>query len=196
MITDYASLVAAVASHTVRDDLDAEMPRFVQMSEALMKRRLRTMDTERTVTVTVAAGLLALPADCLSVKAVSDVAGDVAARYDFPGPDVRSYFERRGDALLLTPALDDGAVVRVTYQAAFEPLADGTTNWLIEDHPDVYFYGILAQAYAWLRDPEAGSYAGLFDGVLDDIQQSRTRDKYGSAPLIPRGIRQVAGVRT
>lgn len=196
MVTDYTSLVAAVVSHTDREDLESDIDRFIQLTEALMRRRLRTLDSLTIAEVTTSTDTVTLPDNVLTVKSVKVDGEDALAKYAFSGPTITTTYERRGDTLVLDPEPEEEVTVEVTYQASFLPLSSVTSNWIIEEHPDAYFYGTVAQAYAWLKDPEAGSYAALFDGILDDIQTSRMSDKYGSAPLIPRGIQQVAGVRT
>ena len=198
-ITDYASLSAAIIDHTTRTDLETPMPRFVQMAESAMKRRLRSLDMETTATVATTTGILTLPANFLALKTIAlddtwqtplKAAGLSASPDALDGT-----YRISGNTLTILPEPSEEVDVTYTYVAAFTPLADGS-NWIIEDHPDAYFYGTLAQAYAHYRDMEGLAVADrAFNNVLDDIAATRNRDRYGSSVLAPHLVQQVAGGR-
>lgn len=185
-ITDYASLSAAVCDHTTRDDLADPMPRFVQMAEGAMKRRLRSLDMEVTVEGTVADGEIAVPAGLLSVQNL---------QVDAPEGISEAAYRHSGSSILVSDELD-GSTVLLTYVAAFTPLEDGTTNWLIEQHPDVYFYGTLSQAYAHFRDMEGMAVSeAAFRNALEEVARSRNADRWGGGALAPSPVQQVRGGR-
>lgn len=201
-ITDYASLSAAVIDHTTREDLATPMPRFVQMAEQAMKRRLRSLDLEKTTIETVTGTELTLPADFLSLKSIQvrdDLERPMTAAGSFVTFDERSSvnntYRISGDILTIGGLWFDPIEpidILLTYVAKFTPLAVGTTNWLIEEHPDVYFYGTLAQAYGHYRDMEGMAVAeSAFRNALEEVATSRNRDRYGNGLVAAQVVRQV-----
>lgn len=215
-ISDHASLVSAVEDHLQRDDFGDRISRFIQLVEAYLKRELRTLDMETTVTLTAAASV-ALPSDLLSIRSLT-VEGDealaipdrtlrsvtpsrTAAEFNgFEGPPFA--YTRVADTLLLSPPPpsgeeDDEINLTLLYLAKFTPLsAEAEANWILRDHPDVYFYGVLAHAFAWIPDPEnASTFGGLFDGAVEGLKTSRAKDRWGSGLIAPTGVVQVRGAR-
>lgn len=210
MITDYASLLAAVERRVVKDDLSDVMPTLVQLTESTLQRRLRTLDGETSVTIPVMTETVALPDDLLSIRSIH-LAGDAAEGVpDLPlvaisAPSIASrftgmegtptHYSRSGSTLRLTPPPGEEVSLVIDYQAKFTPLTEIATNWIIRDHPDVYFYGTVAQAFADDQDEKAGSYAQLFDAMVSELILSRAKDKWGPGLGIPPLVRQVSGAR-
>jgi hypothetical protein len=215
-ITSYQTLADAVASHMQRSDIGDSIGRFVQLVEAYLKREVRTLDMETETELTAAASV-ALPDDLLSIRSLT-VQGDQATAIpdrtlrgvspsrvaaEFSGAEGPPFvYTRIGNTIRLTPPpSDDEDAEEITlsllYLAKFTPLtATSTTNWILNDHPDVYFYGILAHAYAWIEDPaNAASYAGLFVNTVEEMRASRARDRWGSGVAMPTSVSQVAGAR-
>jgi len=210
MITDYASLLAAVEDHLERDDLSAPFSRFVQLTETAMRRRLRTLDMEITGTLTASGETVNLPSDIISLKNVhlagstADGTPDLPLDAIAPGALAYSYsgmegtptaYAIKGSKLLLAPIPAEPVTLNIDYIAKFTPLTASATNWIIANHPDVYFYGVLAQAYARERDEAAAGYGALFAGSLDDLASSRARDKWGPGLVLPHLVTQVSGAK-
>lgn len=78
MITDYASLQAAIASWLARADLTTQIPTFIRLAEARMNKDLRVLDmqSEFIGTVTASNKSMVLPGGALELQSVRlDVAG-------------------------------------------------------------------------------------------------------------------------
>lgn len=209
-IYDYSTLRDEWENRLDRDDLTALFPQFVQMAEAFMRKHLRVLDQETTTSLTASAELVALPTDCLSIRSVhieGSPSPDYALRgmspaalaHEFNGISAAvpvAYAQING-FLKLAPPPSSSVTLSVIYIARFNPLTETiTTNWILDDHPDVYFYGVLAQACDHIRD-DAGfaRYWAAFTSAVSDLRRARTNDRWGSAPLVPNTVRQVRGAR-
>lgn len=213
-IFDYTSLVSAVEDHLQRDDFGDRISRFVQLVETYLKREFRTLDMETTSTAVLTGGSAELPSDLLSIRSIT-IQGDPdllvpdrtlrnvspsRTAAEFSGaPGAPYVYTRVGNSIILTPPLPEGdeVTLKLIYLAGFVPLsAEAEANWILRDHPDVYFYGVLAHAYAWVPDPDnASTYGSLFDGAVEGVKVSRAKDRWGSGLIAPTGIVQVRGAR-
>jgi len=210
-ITDYASLLSEVEDQLERDDLANRLPRFIQMTEAVLRRNLRTLDMEISVEEVVPAETASfdLPDDLLSLRAIY-IKGDAAE--DEPNLPLEAYspaafasrftglagvptgFARIGNTIQLAPTPEEETTLVMLYLARFDPLTESVTNWILDNHPDVYFYGVCAQAMQWDRD-DNNPYAALFAGAIEDLKSSRANDRWGPGMAVPSPVRQVRGAR-
>jgi hypothetical protein len=211
LITDYASLASEVVDEVDNDTISTKISRFVQGAEGHLKRRLRVLDMEVSTTETVSTETFTLPEDALSIRSIH-IEGDAdqnvpdlplmaispAAMADqFTGiAGIPSAYSRSGELVTLSSPPLEEITLAITYVAKFTPLAEDTSNWIIENYPDIYFHGTLAEAYAYLKDEarEAKSLA-RFHGAVDDLVQARAKDKWGPGMAFPSPVRQVSGAR-
>ena len=206
-ISNYNSLVEEASDHLDRDDLTDKWPRFVQMVESYLKRRLRVLDMEEVSQASVTSEDVSLPDDCLSIRSISiDAAPDRPLRAVSPaeiasefggwaGPPVA--YARIGNAIRLAPPPDEECTLTIVYLAAFTPLTtNSVTNWVLNNHPDIYFYGILAFACDFIQD-SAGMqrYSALFEGSVQSLVDARNADRWGSRLRIPSDVAQVGSAR-
>jgi hypothetical protein len=191
-ITTYAELQAAIADWVERGDLTSRLPAFVANAEAKANRWLRDQKLEAQDAASVDTALTALPQDFAAVITVQLRLGasepysrldpalsDVLASYD---SDVGArgrprFYGLLGPQLQLYPAPDRAYAVLLTYFAKLPALSDtNTTNWLLEDAPDVYLDGSLAGFYEFDRDFEAANrYLQKFEAGLGELRDARRR---------------------
>ena len=82
-------------------------------------------------------------------------------------------------ALIRDLQVGTGQEINVDYQEAIEPLVggdDSAVNWLIERHPDVYFYASLLHSAPYLDDDQripvwAGIYGQIRDSINSDARK-------------------------
>ena len=207
-IYDYATLISAAADSLDRTDLTAKYPRYIQLTEAYLRRQLRTLDMETTVILTVSTEDSPLPADMLSMRALH-IEGTTdtpligmspsAMALEFSGATAQTptAYARIGNTLRLAPPPATAVNLELLYIAKFTPLSATTvSNWLLADYPDIYFYGVLAQACADIAD-SAGvqTYGQLFADSVNALKDARARDRWGSGPLAANGVIQIRGAR-
>lgn len=182
-ITDYASLLAALAAYLARDDLQDFAPLFVQAAEGRFNTDLRVPEMQAQVApVAVTDAGTTLPADFLDWVAVrwAPPAGSVQRplflTYREPdSPEVRARHRPNGAPQFYTvlaktvrvvPAAA-GAIELYYYQRIPALSATAPSNWLIARAPEVYLYGTLAEAMLFQKDEKrAADWVALMKGRL------------------------------
>ena len=74
------------------------------------------------------------------------------------------------------------------YYYAFDALSESnTSNWLLEEHPDIYIYGALLEAESFLmNDPRLQVWKMGFEEALKELSKSGKTAQFSGAPLIMR----------
>jgi len=194
LITDYASLQAAVASsvHRVGDtQFTAELPRFVQMAEMDIFRNLQIRQTESMVTGTTSGAMIVIPIgmDAIERLSISAYGRDFSLDYtspngleylSFPNLSSRYTIENGAIRLLAPPAGNYTYTLYIVPNMAPLSVAN-PTNWLILNAPDVYLYGTLLQAAAWTKDGEESARCAPF--YAQAIESVRNQDAQRRFPL-------------
>lgn len=160
-IQDYDSLVTAVTDWTLRDEMPIDT--FIGLIETKLRPILRHYKQDKQVTIPLVDKTITLPNDMIEplylrvngydTRQISLVGGikyanevvykQVGDTYEFDGP--QDVGEPGAEAVLL-------------YRAVIPAITEDTpTNWLIQRFPDVYFHGVLYQAYRWMKDMESFS---------------------------------------
>lgn len=195
-ITDYPSLSAAFENYLARTDLTEFLPYFVRVTEAWLNRQLRTREMMATAPLVAAAPGYTIPDDYLEWIAAQWTSADAKRvqmlRYVEPdSPEFRhryrpggdpQYFSVLGDQVQ-TRSLLPGAV-SLTYYRQIPPLsADKPTNWLLTKAPELYLYGVMAEAYRFQKD-EARNQKWLADGMafLNALMGQGDSQKTGGRP--------------
>lgn len=201
-LASYSDLQAAVKDWLAEDSLlDARLPDFIAFTEAEMNygraaapgrppiKGFRTQDMQKRepIALTEDVNQYALPADYLQVM-VLDYPDD-----SITGPltqltlteidsirevsELRYYAYSEGGIIIRgTPGEDPGSL-SLLYYSKIPALSDTVlTNWVLEKHPDVYLYGTLVHAAAYLKQdpaPWEKLYEQAREGVIvsDNIAQ-------------------------
>jgi hypothetical protein len=188
-ITTYATLQTEVISNSGRSDLAAKIPSFIQLAEADMKRRLKLLDLEGSESITVTSGTGSLPSDFAEALDVYwDTDTDVPLRflsqtqYNVKRPELTDgspvYYTISGSSIKVLPA-DTGTAV-MSYTARLSSLSDSsTTNTVLTNYPDAYFFGTLVHLYHHARNwPAKNENKAEFERVLDQIVRDSNERKY------------------
>jgi hypothetical protein len=74
------------------------------------------------------------------------------------------------------------------YYAKIPALSDSnTSNWLLEESPDLYLYAALIQSAPYLKeDDRINVWAGLYQRLFDDMMLADERARIGSSKLKSR----------
>lgn len=190
----YSGLVASIGDWLDRDDLATKAPDFIRLAEVRLNRLLDDPDME-VVSTTVATGdTTALPSDFGSLVSISDGYGrqlKAMGSNQFAGIDrtlsgVPQFFIIEDGAISFAPG-NSSAVVRIVYRRTIPPLSELTpTNWLLDRAPDVYLYGSLVAASAFLaEDDRVSGWKASFDEAIAELRSDGARRKWGPGPLAP-----------
>lgn len=206
-IGNYGALRDKVALYLDRDDLEARIPDFVALLEARINRLIRGVNQETRTTWTTSDETYALPSDFRKLRKIHiegspdralDEISPQSAAYMFNGQTgtPRAYFIE-GRTITFCPPPTSSTTFRVTYFTRIEPLtSENDSNWLLEEHADIYMFGTLLEAAIYIRDAEAISLCSeKLDQALAELQRMARTDRYGGGPLTPKTPTQVRGAR-
>lgn len=200
----YETLKSEVADWLNRGDLTAVIPTFIRNAETTLGRRLRVRQMLTTTNLTVADEYEALPTDYKEWRALSITTADgpIPMRYVTPDranllqtatPDQPAYFTVEGTDLRFVPSPDASYAGRLLYYAALPALsADVSTNWLLDEAPDIYLYATLMEAAPYLRDDErVPLWEKMLEARIADLTADSKRSEMGAGPLVavpPKGF--------
>ncbi len=167
----YANLQTEIAEYAQRNNSTtfvAKIPTFIKLAEQDIFRKLRSylLESVETVNYTATIATAALPSRCREIKAVklngtyekelrNVPLAALTVQYanaDAATPDV---FAIRGSNLVLFPTPSENGTLSVTCTIAPEALsASNTSNTVLSNYPDLYFYGALVHAFRFMRNQE------------------------------------------
>ena len=192
----WAELKASIAEWLSRDDLTARIPEFIALAERRFNRVLRVPEMETEATLTLGGATESLPTDFLELRAIH-IDGDpkavleqltlaelrgrhAAAATGKP----RNFAIQGGSALLFGPAPDATYSLRIDYFAKIPALgASQASNWLLLAHPDIYLWGALLNAEAYLvNDARLAVWKLALEEALEELRGQGRRKAYAAAP--------------
>jgi hypothetical protein len=186
MPADYSELQQQIISEAWRSG-DAEfaalVPGYIQRAELRISRTLRVAEMEATATVTLTDGAGPLPSDFMQARCVTAAVSPPSvlrpltpsyARARFPenyGGYPR-FYTITGNTITTFPVSTGD--LTLDYYAKIPPLSDtNTTNWLLEQAPDLYLYGALVEASPSMIDTQGlQTWLTMYRAALNDIQTS------------------------
>ena len=196
-ISSYSELKTAIANFLSRDDLTDQIPNFIQLAVARLSRELETREQEKRSTATLTSGdeYIALPSDFREVREVklntdpikvleyhSPVSLDVS--YGRSGTGRPSGYSVVGQELKVRPIPDSAYTMEIVYIGSLGSISDSVTPTLFLRSPDLYLYGALAEAYAYLLDEQrAAQYDQKFSRGIEEVRRDEQRAHYGTGSL-------------
>lgn len=163
---DYVWLQASVAGWLHRSDLTAVIPDFVMLAEKRINGMLESRQQDLVATLSTSSGVptVDLPNDLNSIHSMSiPIYGDVdymdtqtfAKVYANQGSGVPRHYTIIGGTVKLGPLPDDVYAIECVYRAGVPALADnGGTNWLIEQHAEIYLAATMCEALIYIGNAE------------------------------------------
>lgn len=197
----YSELKTRIASYLNRSDLTSELDGFIDQTEAELNRMLRTADMVKRSTATAELQYLSLPTDWLEAINVEIASNNFqpvlqqsiesldmyrAANDNQTGQPI--YFALVDNTMEFAPSPDKSYTLQLTYYARLAGLSDSnTTNFVSNNHPDVYLYGALKHASIFLmEDDRVALFSNLFDKALEEMRMEQEYREFGKGSLIQR----------
>ena len=197
----YSELKTRIASYLNRSDLTSELDGFIDQTEAELNRMLRTADMVKRATATAELQYLSLPTDWLEAINVEIASNNFqpvlqqsiesldmyrAANDNQTGQPI--YFALVDNTMEFAPSPDKSYTLQLTYYARLASLSDSnTTNFVSNNHPDVYLYGALKHASIFLmEDDRVALFSNLFDKALEEMRMEQEYREFGKGSLIQR----------
>ncbi len=196
MITNYDELKAAVISWLKRNDLISQTENFIQLAEGHFNRTVRAAEMTARAQIIVDSEFIALPDDLLSFKELH-IEGKTEQTIDYITPQIMSkelggglYYTIIDGQIKLypTPTPEKPIQLELIYVQKISPLSDtNPSNWLLENHPDIYLNAALAQAEWYLENlDKAMFWEQKTNSYIEKLNSESIMRSYGAAPLIPR----------
>lgn len=194
-INTYATLKTAMASWLDRTDLTAQLDDFVALGEVDIRNDVRIQAMEQYTIGTLTGETLAHPTRYLEARRLT--VGGVNFRYVTPevyaaaveAGSTQAIFTAIGQSFYILGGTSGDAYTLI-YYAAFAPMtADGDTNWLLTNYPNVYLFGACRQAGIFLEDDaKINKYTTLYqDAVGRLVSRERQSAVSGSALVMRSG---------
>ena len=207
-IGDWRTLVNSVRSWLNRseEDLsDTQVTEFIALAEAKFNRVLRVSAMEEVSTALLNDGNNDLPSNFLSMRGFyigrealdAMTPTDMVATYgDCVGiPTAYTILDANPRKVRLAPQPGVDTRVTLIYYSKIEGVSENNPdNWLLNDHPDIYLWGTLLCAEAYIADDErVAGWENALDKAISQLIISDNQDKFGASPLVPRGQRMARG---
>jgi hypothetical protein len=174
----YSELKTNIANYLNRSDLTSQMDMFIDNVEGEINRRVRRKEMIKRATATADAQYLSLPTDWLEGINVEITSNDFSPilqqsieSLDIYRKSINNktgqpvYFAFVDDTMELAPTPDTSYTLQLTYYSKITALSDSnTSNFLSNNHPDVYLYGALKHASIYLMEDErVAMFSQLFE---------------------------------
>lgn len=196
-LSNYTELQASVADFLNRSDLTAVIPDFIKMTESELNRVLRTREMSVRTQGPISKQYVKLPADYLGMRNIELVTSPVTVleyrnlenldahrASDATGKPI--FYSIMQNNIEFAPVPDSEYTLEIVYYQSLPALADNTTNWLLDSHPDIYLYGSLLQSAPYLQaDERIGVWSGKFQQILEQLKTSDEKARFsGTTPTI------------
>lgn len=197
-ISNYGELKTAVANWMDRDDLSSRIPEFIALAEARFNRvlRIRAMESKQTASTVAGQQNLALPANYIQMRNVQMNTSPVTPMqyvtpeifdrlYGGSATGTPKFYSIIANELQLGPTPDTVQTIEMLFYKKFDALsADGDTNWVLTNAPDVYLYGSLMEAEPFImNDARTALWAEAFQNAISSIQEQDNKDRHSGSAL-------------
>lgn len=157
----YTELQTELAAYFKRSDLTSRIVSAIGMAEAFLFREVSAKSISDTVPGTTTGGLITLPSDFDSVIRLTVTIDGVERNLDYVsspddyvgGTNTPYAYSFQGNQLRLFPNVGTGQAYTLYYTPKLQSLS-GTvsTNWLLENAQDLYFYAAALQVATVLNN--------------------------------------------
>jgi len=194
---NYTEVVDAAFAYADRNDAEttSKADYFLRMVEARINRALRTREQMAQTVLPQTTGVTeyALPSDFAGVFAVH--VSDSYVTYGgtplllvskpfFSGysreTGTKPIYYIDGSNIVIWPATD-GKFTHVTYYKRVPELTSSAAqNWVSQNHPDCYVFGMLVEICSFLKDPAAVAWDARFKEAVMDMVNSDWGDRWNT----------------
>lgn len=201
----YGELVETIGDWLARDDLDVQIPQFIRLTEIDAQRDLNLREIEQVVTGQLVAdeALFPLPVDVLEPRLfiiqtsppkmpmlvsrgkLEEIRYNAAFNSSFGSGSAAEVFAYcvEGNNLNLAAAPGDTYDYQLTYIGPLAPLSDtNTSNYLLQQAPDIYLYGALCHSSPYLgTDERMQQWVTLYTSARDRFKKQEWKARTGGA---------------
>ena len=196
---DYADVKSLALSYADRDDVEVSdrIDNFLVIVESRVNRFLQTRKmSSRVIMITDDdQEYYGLPSDFNGLRDIEmrdTLDSTCRTTLKYLAPEAMNavetsdgvYYSIIGNQLLLRPA-QENKILEVTYYQMLPAISDtNVSNWLSEDFPDAYVFGLLVEINAFVKDAEASlKWEQRFKDSLDQINSMDSRNRWSGTSL-------------
>lgn len=169
---------------------------WIELHEAGANRVLRDRGMVQEATATLSGGRIKLPPDWREIQSFECNGRPL----DALTPAYADQVQREGRLthpmgyvivgknLEIVPATTEPLPIKMVYYRKVPALTtEAPTNWMLEEHPDYYFYGSLVHSAPYLRDDERiTTWAGLAQAAETQMLLADERARFSGSRLKTR----------
>lgn len=194
-LSTYAELQTSIGSFLNRTDLASAAVDFIALAEAQLNRDIKHWRMEKRATASIDGRFSAVPSDFVSPVrfqvgttdapmdpiSIQDMHDRRAANNDNAGTPC--YYALAGDEFEFLPTPTSALTATLLYRASIPALSDSnTSNWVLENAPDVYLYGALIHSAPYLvEDARVATWGALYSQALSQLNRQGEAGKFGGA---------------
>ncbi len=204
---NYSEIVNAAINYSDRKDVEtaASIDDFLKIVEARVNKKLKTQKqgSRSSIPIVTSQVLYSLPVDFAGLRDISIKSADRKRTLKFTTPEGMNNLEDNPTPLFQDPALQDAwysiiadqiqiyppqkdtdTIELVYYKIVPNLNATDTNNWLSDNHPDCYTFGLLVEISAFAKDAEAtGLWDSRFKESMTDIHLDDAKTRWSGPPL-------------
>jgi len=184
---NYNDLIAEIANWLNRDDLNDDIPSFIQYAEERINRvsNLSAQEVEASVAMVVGQEYSDFPAglteiisldfddqNYLSLEKVAIKVLDDGKNLSISG---RPQFYAVSDSNFYWNILPDQAYALTARYWKKWDIQNDNTNWLLTNNPSAYIYAALAHAGSFIDHPKQQQWEVKANQILEEIQHQSTK---------------------
>lgn len=206
-LANYTELQATIADTLNRSDVPNQIIDWIHLLENELDRH-PAAEFEKTANLTLTTSPHILPTDLRELTSIYFDDGVRQRPIDTTSPERLARYKRQlgltgfpryaavtvnGTELLLAPEPDQSYVVKTQYITKLDRLSGTTTsNWILDDHSDLYLYGSLLHSAPFLKDDNRASMWKAFkDEGLAQLDSLVRRRKWSANTTIQRPPRAI-----
>ena len=196
-LSTYDELKTSIANWADRDDLGNFIPDFIALCEARFNRelRLRSMEQKEFTNTISGQANYALPVNYLQMREFRlNTAPTVSLQYVSPeiyeswnvGSGRPKWYTIIANEIRLGPVPEGVYEMEMLFWRKFPNLSSSvTTNWMLQNAPDVYLYGSLLELEPFVQnDGRIAVWAQGYQKAITDIQFQDDKDRHSGSALM------------
>ncbi len=197
---NYSELKTSIANWMDRADLNSVIPDFIRLTEAKFNRTLRLRSMEKKYHATTVGGQsnYNLPAGYIQMRefrlnttptrSLQYITPEIYESWNFVGSGMPKWYTVIANELRLGRTPDGEYDMEMLFWQRIPNLSDtNTTNWLLSTAPDMYLYGSLMQAEAFIEnDKRIPLWKQGFEEAMETLRLQDEKDRHSGSTLIIR----------
>lgn len=207
---NFTEITDTALSYADREDTDvtSRIDKFLLMTEARINKKLKVTDMSARALIDLAAGaagqvVFALPSDFGGLRSIKvDNVGGRQCTLTYVNPEQlanrislgelgfnranqRIYYNIVAKELHLYPNPDAGNLEITYYQKVPALTVAAPNNWISDDNPECYIFGLLVEITAFAKDADAFAiWQGRFNESIIDMEFDDSITRWSGTPLV------------